>query len=333
MKLMLLRTFTTIVAPALLLVIVTSHTVYAGPVARMQAIHATNVKPENADGIRFLAAAVLDDIIIDGVAVTDLSALAWDEDEVILFAISDNGYLLHLRPVFNAGELVDVYFLKGYRLLDEQGKPLPGKLADSEGIAIKNERNNIHGDTEIFISFERVPRIIQYSTQGEYIKPLSLPPVLTFIDNYRGKNFSLESLLYHESLGFLTGPEFPLRQDSPGQLVVYALDGRLWRMPAHDPRDGALVELAAMQEGRIMLLERAYKGAFRGFIVTLHCLDTADHRMTTTIHTLRAGEPGFNENFEGLTMIRDNHYMMISDDNNHPLKQTMLVYFRLNTPD
>lgn len=329
---MLLRALITIVFPALLLVTVTSHTAHAGSVARMQALHVEPANPEHTGGIRVLAAAVLDDIIIDGTAITDLSALAWDEDEHILFAVSDNGYLLHLQPVFNAGELVDVLFVDGYRLLDEQGKPLQGKLADSEGIAIKNERNKIHGDTELFISFERVPRIIQYSPRGEYIKPLSLPPELTSIENYRGENYSLESLLYHESLGFLTGPEFPLQQDSPGQLVVYALDGRLWRILAQDPVEGALVGLAAMREGRVMLLERAYRGAFPGFVVTLHSLDPDDHRMTTKIHTLRAGS-GFNENFEGLTLIRDDHYMMISDDNNHPLKQTKLVYFRLNTPE
>jgi len=331
---MLLRASIILVVPAILLATVTSHMAYAGSVASMQALHITTpARQEHTGGIRLLAAAILEDIIIDGTEVTDLSALAWDEDEHILFTVSDNGYLLHLQPVFNAGELVDVLFLDGYRLLDKQGNPLQGKLADSEGIAIKNERNKIRGDTELFISFERAPRIIQYSPRGEYIKPLSLPSILTSIENYRGENYSLESLMYHESLGFLTGPEYPLQKDSPGQLVVYALDGLLWRVLAHDPGEGALVELAAMREGRIMLLERAYKGAFPGFVVTLHSLDPNDHRMTTTIHTLRAGEPGFNENFEGLTLIRDDHYMMVSDDNNHPLKQTMLIYFRLNTPD
>lgn len=330
---MLLRAFIILVVSALLLVTMTSHRAYAGSVARMQPLHTTPSRPENTGGIQLLAVAVLDDVIIDGTAVSDLSALAWDEDEHILFAVSDNGYLLHLQPVFNAGELVDILFVDGYRLLDEQGKPLQGKLADSEGIAIKNERNKIRGDTELFISFERVPRIIQYSQRGEFINPVLLPPVLRQIENYRGENYSLESLLYHESLGLLTGPELPLQTDSPGQLVIYALDGRLWRILAHDPADGALVELAAMGGGRILVLERAYKGAFLGLVVTLHCLDPDDHRMTTQIHTLRANEPGFNENFEGLTLIRDGHYMMISDDNNHPLKQTMLVYFRLNTPD
>lgn len=332
MKPVLLKT-TTLIVTLLLAITVTSHTAIAGSVARIQTFTDQSGNEKHGSGIQPLAAATLDDIIVDDTVITDISALAWDEDESKLFAVSDNGYLLHLRPVFNAGELVDIIYLDGFRLLDKQGDPLGGKHADSEGIAIKNERNNINGDTELYISFERVPRIVQYSLRGEYIKPVLLPPVLRHIENYRGENYSLESLLYHDNLGFLTGPEFPLQTDSPGQLVVYALDGQLWRLLAHDPVDGALVDLAAMSKGRILVLERAYKGAFPGLVVTLHCLDPDDQRMTSEIHTLEAGEPGFNENFEGLALIRDRHYMMISDDNNHPLKQTVLVYFKLNLPD
>ncbi|OQW92898.1 MAG: hypothetical protein BWK79_13870, partial [Beggiatoa sp. IS2] len=36
---------------------------------------------------------------VDGILLSELSGLAWDEDEEILYAVSDKGNLFHLRPV------------------------------------------------------------------------------------------------------------------------------------------------------------------------------------------------------------------------------------------
>ena len=333
MKAMLLRACITFMVPALLLVTVTGHAAVTGTVSDIQRLDITFENPDRSTVVEMLSSVILDDITIDGTRVTEFSALAWDEDENILYAVSDNGYLLHLRPVLDKGELSDVKLIEGYPLLDSQGNPLRGKLADSEGIAVRNERNNIPGDTELYISFERVPRIIQYSNRGRYIQQIPLPAALARIENYRGENRSLESLLYHDTLGLLTGPELPLEKDSPGQLVVYSLDGHLWRVLAHDHVHGALVDLAAMDGGRIMLLERAYNGPLEGIIITLHCLDPYDQRMTSEIASLQSGGPMFNENFEGLAHLGNGRYLMISDDNNHPLMQTRLVYFRLIPAD
>jgi hypothetical protein len=48
-----------------------------------------------------------------------------------------------------------------------------------------------------------------------------------------------------------------------------------------------------------------------------------------TIHTFLPEDGLFNENFEGITHFEDDTFMMVSDDNNHPFRRTLLVYFRI----
>src|SRR5438105_6439054 len=49
---------------------------------------------------------------IGGLRFSQLSGLAWDDDDEILYAISDKGFLFHLRPVIENDTLVRVTLLK-----------------------------------------------------------------------------------------------------------------------------------------------------------------------------------------------------------------------------
>ena len=61
------------------------------------------------------------------------------------------------------------------RLLDEQGRPLRGSRSDSEGLAVRNGRNQRSGDSTLLVSFERHPRILEFSPDGTLGKTHSLP--------------------------------------------------------------------------------------------------------------------------------------------------------------
>ena len=67
--------------------------------------------------VRFLGMLELPDITRNGLRLSQLSGLAWDDDDGILFAISDKGGLFHLQPEF-AGD-----FLSGVKLV--RAVPLP----------------------------------------------------------------------------------------------------------------------------------------------------------------------------------------------------------------
>ncbi|MCK5431582.1 MAG: hypothetical protein KAJ03_02500, partial [Gammaproteobacteria bacterium] len=83
------------------------------------------VKDDNGDElIHIQAVAQLSNFTINGLKVSELSDLAWDADEELLYALSDNGYLLSFRPVFNEGRLIDILIINGLPLRDDKGKKL-----------------------------------------------------------------------------------------------------------------------------------------------------------------------------------------------------------------
>ncbi|MCR4332761.1 MAG: esterase-like activity of phytase family protein, partial [Sulfuricaulis sp.] len=122
---------------------------------------------DRVDRIRFLGMLQLPNPTVDGMRLSQLSGLAWDDDDGILYAISDKGYLFNLQPVFDNGVLTGLKLLKTLHLRETGGnKPLKGTRADSEGMDILNGRNGRKGDAELIVSFERFPRIVRYRPDG-----------------------------------------------------------------------------------------------------------------------------------------------------------------------
>ncbi|MCK5499236.1 MAG: esterase-like activity of phytase family protein, partial [Gammaproteobacteria bacterium] len=87
------------------------------------------------------AVAELSNITINGSKVSELSDLAWDSDEQLLYALSDNGHLLSFKPVFSDNKLDDLLMVNGIALHDEKGKKLRWKNSDSEGLTLINSNN------------------------------------------------------------------------------------------------------------------------------------------------------------------------------------------------
>ena len=278
-----------------------------------------------------LAIANLPNVTIDGFKIHELSGLTWDEDEDLLYALSDNGYVLHLRPVFENNNLIDVLFIKGHSLRNKNNRPLRYKDSDSEGIAVKNGNNGVQGDSRLIICFERIPRLIEFTTDGKMIAEIPLPAELADIRNYQSENKSLEAITIHDKYGIITGPEHPLISKPVGNaLDIYSLNGDYWSFPVHNQHYGALTGMTTMPDGNVLALERSYGGLFPATEITLHRIVLDKHNpKSEIIYTFGPDNGLLNDNFEGITRFRDNSYFMINDDNNHPLKRTMLVYFSI----
>src|SRR3989344_4671602 len=155
--------------------------------------------------IRFLGMLQLPNPAVDGMRFSQLSGLAWDDDDGILYAISDKGFLFHLQPAFENGVLTGLKLLKALHLRDTgSNKPLKGTRADSEGLDILNGRNGRKGDAELIVSFERFPRIVRYGPDGYAIEesPLHAPP--NGAGMYQDPNKMLESVCADSKLGILT---------------------------------------------------------------------------------------------------------------------------------
>ena len=290
------------------------------------------INDHNANSsLQLQSIAQLTNISIDGIKVSELSGIVWDDDENLLYAVSDNGYLLHFRPVFTAENLSDILFVAGYPLFDGDDKQLKWKMADSEGITAINNHNGKKKDTEVLISFERFPRIIRFSTSGKQLAEIELPGILKNRNDYKSENKMLESLAFHQEFGLLTGIEMPLKTRTEHGLYVVSMKNAIWRFNAYDDRDGGLVGMTTTPEGHLLLVERTYHPFWQRIDTTIHEVTLMpDKGNDSLVARYKLPNDTFDENFEGITHYKNNYFFMISDDNNHPFKHTVLVFFKLD---
>ena len=88
-----------------------------------------------------------------------------------------------------------------------------------------------------------------------------------------------------------------------------------------------------MSKHKLLVIEREFdkksaEGVIYLSIVNLKkcSLDICRSKLLAKLET----KDGWNiDNFEGLTKIEKNRYLMISDDNNSPLQKTLLVLFEV----
>ena len=120
---------------------------------------------------------------------------------------------------------------------------------------------------------------------------------------------------------------------SPGCTIgLFALDGRSWRYPLRVTPNASLVDMEALPDGRLMMLERGYGLMFFPMIISLRytriSADNAGERLpVTTLAVLDSSRGWSVDNFEGLARHRGLKFFMVSDDNFNALQKTLLVYF------
>lgn len=282
---------------------------------------------EQIGRVRLLGAVALPTLTANDQRLVGLSGLAWDDDEGVLYAVSDMGALFGLKPAFRSGRLVDAQLSSAVPLLDSQtGKPVRWQRSDSEGMDIINGRNGVRGDAELIISFEGEPRVARYRLDGSFIAEIELPLALRGKQTYR-YNKMLEAVCLHPREGVLTAPETPiLKEKNP--FLYRVRDGHAWQLPA--TRSG-ITALECLPDSSVLLLERDLTLMTLRWRITLRKLTltagtTADSETLAELDSSR----GLNiDNFEGLAHHRGQRFFMVSDNNDNLLQQTVLVYFEI----
>lgn len=292
--------------------------------------------------IRLLGTVEIPDDPVDSIQVDELSGLAWDEDEQLLYALSNRGKLFHLKPVFKDGKLVDAKVVAAFKLRTRYGKKLKKPDRDSEGLSAQYTNNGKQGDSVLLISFEREPKIARFDNRGYEIERLPLPEPLNDADRYDTTNHGLEAVTVHPQLGIITTPEVPLRGDS--KIKLYGLDGKQWQIPRFPVADNAIVGMETMPDGALLLLERAFSSMLAPIIISLHkvelddaCrVDTAksdNHLCASRPIAILSSSNGWDlDNFEGLARYQGNRYFMVSDNNRFWLQRTLLSYIEVLPP-
>jgi hypothetical protein len=271
---------------------------------------------------------------LGGARLSQLSGLAWDDDEGVLYAVSDKGVLFHLRPVLRDGRLVGLEGLKSVALRDPKtGKPLRDHQADSEGLEIVNGRNGRRGDAQLVVSFERRPRLIRYRPDGSVVGEISLPESLKRANRYASGNRMLESVCHDAELEWLTAPEAPRRDEPDGHTRIYNNLGQSWLYPAH--HGSYISALECVGRRQLLVLERDFGRLLGRIEVTLRLADLpaapGDRPVPVrTLAALSASAGHLIDNFEGLTRHRGQRYFVVSDDNDLFFQRTLLLYFELD---
>ncbi|MDF3917950.1 esterase-like activity of phytase family protein [Salinicola salarius] len=271
----------------------------------------------------------------DGTPVGGLSGLGWDEDEAMLFLISDRGWLHRARLTFDgSGELRDYEPLDTYPLRGEDGAILASAESDAEALTLENANDGVRGNTQLVIGFEGVmtdngeggARWQRFLPSGIASAPANRPEGLSGIQ----ANGGLEAIALLPGHALVGGIENP-PDDWPEKVTrLFTLDDRqAWRYSLADNANSALTAMESL-DGDLLTLERAYTPP-ASIVIRLRRahLDDDGGVEVSELARLSSSNGWSVDNFEGLTHIGEHRYLMVSDDNFSLRQRTLLTCFEV----
>jgi len=282
-----------------------------------------DIKPKYLKSNKFMNIKVLDSMELrfddyKGIEVNELSALSYKKGK--LYALSNRGYLYKFNIKLKKNKVSRLTLKKAFELKKKNGKRLKKKHRDAEGMVLV--------DNELYISFERKPRIDVFNLNGKKLRKYQIPKQLKYIRNYQSKNKALESIAYSKKYGILTAPELPLIGSDEGLHVVYAKDKKFKFFAS-----SSLTAMEFIDEDRLLTLERSFNQLTRQRVIVLKVVDLSkikDGVCKTKVLAMLNSSKGWRlDNFEGLTKVGKNKFLMVSDDNRGFFQKTLLVLFKI----
>ena len=276
------------------------------------------VKPKSLKEDTFMKIKILDTKEVhfkkkNHVPFNELSGLAYKGKK--LFAVGDKGLLYTMQLQIKANKITKVKLLDAQRLKDTEGKRLKKKYRDSEGLAF------VKG--QLAISFEGKHRVDLYTLDAVKLKSVMIHKDLKNKKAYQGKNKGLESVAYNEKYGFVTAPERPLKNEP--MHTIYA-QHKTWKFQAK----GAITGLEFRSKNKLLVLLRDFNYFTRERIITLVELDLRKSSQNIKQIAQFDSSQGWKiDNFEGITKIKKNRFLMVSDDNDSVFQKTLFVLFEI----
>jgi hypothetical protein len=298
-----------------------------------EVIHTANEDgtPLSIDKIKILSVVRLFTTSKNNQDLVELSALAWSEDENILYALSDHGALFHFKPEFDDTGLSDIQLLDAFPLMGTSGEDLSYPWSDSEGLYLRNGNNGRQGDDELLVSFELKPRLQWHQPDGRFIKNEALPEWLEDKSNYYKRHKALESVTIHPEYGVITAPELPMEDADWQLLTLYQGDGGELTTSRDAQEDMSICAIETLPAGDLLILERRHSLLAPTWTTRLTKLSTGRgaELERDLVASITVGDRMPVDNYEGLTRHIGNRYFIVSDNNEHFMQQTLLVYFEM----
>jgi len=239
----------------------------------------------------------------------ELSDLAYKDEK--LYIVANDGKLYSYILEIKNRKIVKLQEREELLLKDKKLKVLKKKQADAEGLAFLEEN--------LLISFERKHRVELYSLGGVKIKRIKINKALEDMDAYQDKNKGLEAVTYSKKYGVITAPEKPFKSKTTH--ILYAKNTS-WKFKAK----GNIKALEFINQDELLVLLRQKSGLIGAKTSSLVRFDLSNRKSTKAKVLLQV-----DGNFEGLTKVYGNIYLMVSDSDDSLFQKTQLVLFELKS--
>jgi len=251
--------------------------------------------------------------------VHELSALAYANQE--LYALSDRGVLYLFNCIIKNDKIQRVALREHYILRNKKLQEFKKKKSDSEGLVFYKKG--------FLISFERKNRVLYCSRKGVKIKKMSLNNTLKDNNNYQSPNKGLESVAYSEIYGLITIPELPLKNKNSRYHRLYG-EHKVWKFQA----EGAVTDINFIDNANLLILLREYNYLNNRHVTSLVEVNLEECNkervcQKRVLARLDSAKGWHIDNFEGLTKVGKNRFLMVSDDNDSIFQKTLLVLFEI----
>ncbi|MCK5855358.1 MAG: esterase-like activity of phytase family protein [Sulfurovaceae bacterium] len=259
----------------------------------------------------------------NSVPFSEISDLTYHKKENKLYMIGDKGNFYVFNATFN-DKIETLKYINAFKIKEKKSL----KKYDIEGLTQDNKG-------QLYLSFERQPRISKISKKAYLSSNQKLTKELRTKKNFSGSNKIFEALAWHSKHGLLTAAEYPLYKKKKTKQTIYSLSGKKWHFKAQNHQNNAITAIEVMDDNNLLILERAYAGLSKPFVVTLKKLylnkcDKKRNCKSEILASFNSYEGWAVNNYEGLAKVGKNRYLMVSDNNNKFILSTQLIYFKVN---
>jgi hypothetical protein len=249
-----------------------------------------------------------------------------------LYSVSDRGYWVSAQMNFDTeGRLIDLTNWTIQSILSTNGAAVTAPLYDAEALARAP-------DGSFLVAFEEVHRIWRYPPPPATFDSLPAPvPVPLELANAPA-NGGLESIAVLPDGRILVIAEEFANPDRTFKGWVLE-DGRFAEL-SYLPSDGfEASDCAALKNGDVIVVERRYV-PFGILSARLKLVKASNIRAGAKLigeELLRLQSPLEVDNFEGIAVqedpVKGATIYLVSDDNYNPFQRTLLLQFRLASPE
>jgi hypothetical protein len=277
-------------------------------------------------------------LVADDSRFGGFSGLALSADGTRLLAVSDDGWWLTARLLYDKGDLASLAEPFMAPLRDRAGRRAPTKRGrDSEALTLTSPGMV---DGRVAVGFERRPRIELYDLRKAKLgaKPqlVPSPPAIRAGPD----NAELEALAYVNSgplaTSFIAVSERQLDDRGNIRGWVFGRNRKTFDFTIARLDDFAVTDIAVLPDGDLMLLERSFNGLFPGMSLRRIAISELKPGALVRPVPLFEGQlPRYAiDNMECLavhvTASGETRITLMSDDNyNRSLQNTILLQFAL----